>query len=443
MRKGQLHGTLFRPPVSTAQQDCHPQVVAAVQAQGKAGTTKATTQKNTKAAAGKCKTKPKPQFGALPLQQARVLNQLQALTLKSSPAKQSTGTENAAPAPTGFPTRRKPPATKQPAKPAHPRLQKLRRAILASLGDTDSEVESPLSQHPQARQQDSPPPPAHSAESPHAQQASTPSRLQPVSVPEAPTADSPDSMALFTPVCGQAPLSCSSQAVAPMSCTSAHQSSSRPGLLYSTLGSTSNPNSPMCISPDLWATPQQLQWELSQEHHQPQNTAEQQDTIQANRWPAASTSQMQAAVLEFGLDAVHSASKAPKSRLAHLSQVYSASDQATAPSYSSGVACGPDFNADPEYLDDFELSQSPSQPVDDVKAVDPLHALEPILLQPSGAKKRLGQSEMSQPIDGALDSPLGVAAHSAPCRAPFCQSFVLCHMTAATTQVMHRVASTA
>ena len=174
----------------------------------------------------------------------------------------------------------------------------------------------------------------------------------------------------------------------------------------------------MCNSPDLWATPQQLQWELSEEYHQPQNTAEQQGTVQANRWPAASTSQMQAAVLEFGLDAVQSASKAPKSRLAHLSQAYSASDQSAAPSYGSGFACGPDFNADPEYLEDFELSQSQSQPVGEVKAADPLHALEPILLQPSGAETCLGQSEMSQPTDGALDSPLGVAAHSAPCRAP-------------------------
>ena len=407
MRKGQLHGTLFRPPGSTSQQEFHEQGVAAAQAHRKVGTLKETTQRSAKAAAGKCKTKPKPQYGALPLHQARVLNQLQALTLKPPAAKQFKGTENVDTATTAVPTRHQVSAARQPNKPVHQRLQKLRRAVLASSGDTDSEVESPLSQPPHARQQISASP---AAELTDAHQASTPSRLQPASVCEAPAANSPDSMALSTPVCGQAPLSCSSQAVAPMSCTSVQLSNNKPGLPYSTLNKASNQGSPMCISPDLWATPQQLQWELSEEHDQPQSPAEQTDTIQAKRWPAASHSQLQAAVLEFGLDAVQTASKAPKSRLANLSQADGASGQSLAPDCCIGLACGRGFNADSEYLDDFELSQSQTQPTSELQDVQQPHALRQSLPQPSGAEECLGQSKVSQHYNRSLNSPLVVAA---------------------------------
>ena len=359
MRKGQLQEGLFRFPTFEEPEALREQSANEPKAHRVDCTTKALVPKCSKAAAGKAKTKLKPQFGALPLQHARVLNQLQALTLNPPATRQASGRETTAQPAARNTARQKPPATKQGIKPAHQRLQKLRRSVLAASGDTDSEVESPFSQHPHTRQQALSPAAALQPACTDTHQASTPSRSPHVSVCEASVADSPESMAMSTPACGQAPMSCSSQLAAPMSCASAKHSHDRPAVSHHLLAARSNASSPMCISPDLWATPQQLQWELSEEaDHGPD---EQSVAVDADPVPAVSESQMHAAVLEFGFDAVQSASKVRQSRLAQLSQACSTSGQSSAPTSSSSFAPEPGFKADPEYLDDFELTQSQSQ----------------------------------------------------------------------------------
>lgn len=359
MRKGQLQEGLFKFPICEQANTSTQQSAAEPKGYINDCTKKAVASKCSKPAAGKAKTKPKPQFGALPLQHARVLNQLQALTLEAPAARQASGRENTAQPAASHIARQKPPAAKQSSKPAHQRLQKLRRSVLAASGDTDSEVESPLSQHPYTRQQAPSPAAALQPACTDAHQASTPSRLPPLNVCEASVADSPESMAMSTPVCGQAPMSCSSQLAAPMSCASAKLAHDRPAVSHHLLAARSNASSPMCISPDLWATPQQLQWELSEEADP--SSDEQNLAVDADPVPAVSESQMQAAVLEFGFDAVQSASKVRQSRLAQLSQACSTPGQVGVPASSSSFAPEPGFKADPEYLDDFELTQSQSQ----------------------------------------------------------------------------------
>ena len=359
MRKGQLQEGLFNLSTCEEPKASRKQSANEPKAHRVDCTTRAVAPKCSKAAAGKAKTKLKPQFGALPLQHARVLNQLQALTLKPPAARQASGRENTAQPAASNTARQKPPATKQGSKPAHQRLQKLRRSVLAASGDTDSEVESPLSQHPHTRQQAPSPAAALQPACADTHQASTPSRSPYVSVCEASVADSPESMAMSTPVGGQAPMSCSNQLAAPMSCASAKHSHDRPAVSHHLLAARSNASSPMCISPDLWATPQQLQWELSEEADV--SPDEQNVAVDADPVPAVSESQLQAAVLEFGFDAVQSASKVRQSRLAQLSQACSTSGQSSAPTDSSSFVPEPGYKADPEYLDDFELTQSQSQ----------------------------------------------------------------------------------
>ena len=266
-------------------------------------------------------------FGALPLQQTRVLQQLQTLSLSSTsaapPAKTSVSRQIK-----DFIPQRKPAASKQP---------KLRSFKLDPAGNTDSEVDSPVSQPAvhQHHHSHSPlrrrlvPSPAASQSAPQvldacstcnngplmctvafklpvadlsqtseSASALTPARTGPQTLPDSIT-DTPDSMAMSTPVCGQAPPGSTSPAM-PMSCSTTglqsvdHLRNAAPPLHAS----------PMCISPDTWGTPQQLRWELSSDSLSAvQNEIE----VQA---PMPTASQMQAADLQFGLDAINQAAAA-------------------------------------------------------------------------------------------------------------------------------------
>ena len=264
-------------------------------------------------------------FGSLPLQQARVLQQLQTLSISSTLAAPADKVPSARVI-KQFVPKRKPALVKQP---------KLRRTKVDPAGNTDSEVDSPLSQ-PVIRNQHSTE--ANSPRQPKASQsvpdipdacicadelpavcspapsllqnlsigsesasAVTPSRTTPPALPDCVT-DTPESMALSTPACGQALLSSGTSSAVPMSCSTTGIQSAN--LLRN--GAVPGLGSPMCMSPDTWATPHQLQWEpssnsLSAAQDSPQLPA---------KAPTPSASQLHLANLQFGLDAIKDAAAA-------------------------------------------------------------------------------------------------------------------------------------
>lgn len=264
-------------------------------------------------------------FGALPLQEARVLQQLQTLSISSTSAALS-GKAPSARHVKQFVPKRKPVLAKQP---------KLYRFKVDLAGNTDSEVDSPQSQ-PVTRTHCSPEvepprqlkasqsvPGAVDACSRHdglpaicspvrpllhnlslgseLASAITPSRTE-LAVPPNRITDTPDSVSMSTPACGQAPPSSGTSPVVPMSCSTAGIHSANPLRNAAASGA----GSPMCISPDTWAMPHQLDWKLS-----PHSLSAAQNSPQLlARAPSPSASQMHAANLQFGLDAVNDAAAA-------------------------------------------------------------------------------------------------------------------------------------
>ena len=263
-------------------------------------------------------------FGALPLQESRVLQQLQTLSLRSTSAAPSSKAPSARHIKQFIP-KRQPALIKQP---------KLHRYKVDLAGNTDSEVDSPQSQpatrphcsleaelprQPETSQSVpgavdacsrheglpaicSPIRPLHHL-SPSSELASatTPSRTELPILPDCIT-HTPDSVTMSTPACGQAPPSTGKSLVVPMSCSTAGIQSANP--LRNAVAS--GVDSPMCISPDTWATPHQLDWKLSPHslsaaHDSPQLPA---------KPPSPSASQMHIANLQFGLDAVQDAAAA-------------------------------------------------------------------------------------------------------------------------------------
>ena len=340
-------------------------------------------------------------FGVLPLQEARVLQQLQTLSISST----SAVPDNKAPFAKQirqFIPRRQPALVKQP---------KLRRSKADPTGNTDSEVDSPLSQ-PIIRNQHGPEadlprqstasrsfpevadacsyadggPAVCSPVSPllhnlslgsESASAITPSRTAPPALPDCIT-DTPDSMALSTPACGQALPSSGTTSLVPMSCSTTGIQSANP--LRN--GAAPGMGSPMCISPDTWATPHQLQWELSSH-----SLSAGQDSPQLpTKAPSPSASQLHMANLQFGLDAIKDAAAAEtaaagarrRSRLASSStmadHVAGLSDTDTnsergldaseGQSRHANQACDRGFGGyaeEAEWMEDLEVTPTPSQ----------------------------------------------------------------------------------
>ena len=317
-----------------------------------------------KSTAAKVPSKTKPskapaQFAPLPLQQARVLQQLQAFSLNKDTAAHSAPQTSHA---TSHPARQKQGLIPQ-KKPTVPKQYKLQSFCLDSAGNTDSEVESPVSQ-----------PPAHSCSASLAAQpeldikaspfletasASTPARSAPQAFLES-IADSPESMAMSTPACGQQPPSSEASPLVPMSCcsTAGNASADHPkAIAQPPFGS------PMCISPDTWATPQQLQWELSSDSLSAlQDSPHSAPTAHAS---SPTASQLQAANLHFGFDAIKGAAASggggggggggARSRLASSTLADQLSEAGSSGSGEGG------FDGDADWMEDLEVTQSPSQ----------------------------------------------------------------------------------
>ena len=326
MRKnGSDHRNSALPPVSpdklywrTGQTRNDTKLNTRSNAQGRHG---ATSNLSSKENAGTKSTK----FGSLPLQQARVLQQLQTLSISSTSAAPADKAPSARTIKQFIP-KRKPALVKQP---------KLHRSKVDSAGNTDSEVDSPLSQpvirnhhiteadlprQPKASQSvpdiadacsyadDLPavcsPAPSllqNMSISSESASAVTPSRTAPPALPNC-IIDTPDSMALSTPACGQALPSSGTSSVVPMSCSTTGIQSAN--LLRN--GAAFGMGSPMCISPDTWATPHQLQWELSSHSL---STAQDSPQLSAKA-PSPSASQLHLANLQFGLNAIKDAAAA-------------------------------------------------------------------------------------------------------------------------------------
>ncbi|KAL0038505.1 hypothetical protein WJX77_008798 [Trebouxia sp. C0004] len=313
-------------------------------------------------------SKPPAQFAPLPLQQARVLQQLRDLSLNSDTAI------------TSAPASEVSEALHARAHTAHHknslgpnrrtgllRQRKLQSTRFNSAGNTDSEVESPVSQ-----------PPTHKHFSPlilqselqvqsssisETEVASTPARSTPqtsLALRES-VADSPESIAMSTPACGQAPPSSEESPPVPMSCSTAGAKSTN----HSNIKAPSPFGSPMCMSPDTWATPQQLQWELSAESTVTKRVTALSASPQVPpQVPSPTASQLQAANLEFGFDAIKAAGVGSsgagvKSRLASSTLA----DQLP----ESPSSCGDQnrayggFDRDAEWMEDLEVTQSQSQ----------------------------------------------------------------------------------
>ena len=283
-------------------------------AQGRNGDTAKVSSKN-KAGAKE------QRFGTLPLQQARVLQQLQSLSISSTSAVPADKAPSAALTKQFIP-RRKAALVKQP---------KLRRSRVDPAGSTDSEVDSPLSQpvirNHHSTKADLPRQPKASQSFPEiadacsyaegvpaicspvpsllhlslgseSASAVTPSRTALPAFPNCIT-DTPESMALSTPACGQALPSSSTSSVATMSCSTTGIQSANPVRT----GVAAEVGSPMCTSPDTWATPHQLQWELSSH-----SLSAAQDSPQLPaKALSPSASQLHLANLQFGLDAIKDA----------------------------------------------------------------------------------------------------------------------------------------
>lgn len=343
-------------------------------------------------------------FGTLPLQEARVLQQLQTLSITAAPADKATFGRPIK----QFVPKRKPSFVKQP---------KLRRSKVDLTGNTDSEVDSPQSQAvlhqrhspealvarqtkalPAAASQSAlnvadacshaygtpavctVPPGLLSSQSPISAQASavTPARTALHLLPDCIT-DTPESMAMSTPACGQALPSSATSTILPMSCSTTGNQSARH------LRNAAAPlaGSPMCISPDTWATPQQLQWEL------PSNSlpAVQDPPQPPTRAFSPSASQLHLANLQFGLDAINEAAAAAataaagtrrRSRLASRTMADLADNDTDANNIGelegcSGASGGVEewsqgsnrafggFAEDAEWLEDLEVTPTLSQ----------------------------------------------------------------------------------
>ena len=299
------------------------------------------------------------QFAPLPLQQARVLQQLQAISLNTKAA-----SHKVSEAPLAHPARQARHLLPR-RKPVVSRQHKLQSLKYDSAGNTDSEIESPLSQ-PRSFEQLSPvaaDPELQVRRSPaEAGSASTPARSAPENLEENvidSVADSPESMAMSTPACGQQPPSSGASPLIPMSCSTAGNRSVDQPRLSAMLPF----GSPMCISPDNWGTPQQIQWEVSTDNPSAGHGSPQAASQHA---PLPSASQLQAANLEFGFDAIKAAGGAAKSRLASTTSAARLSESASRDDGGHMGFEGLDGNA--EWMDDFEVTPSMSEDDDDADA---------------------------------------------------------------------------
>jgi len=303
------------------------------------------------------------QFAPLPLQQAHVLQQLRAFSLNSNTATPSAPASEASEAlHAKAHTARQKVSFGPPRRTGLPRQQKLQSTRFNFAGNTDSEVESPLSQ-----------PPTHKRFNPivlqselqvqsssfsEAESASTPARSAPQtsSALRESVADSPESVAMSTPACGQALPSSEASPPVPMSCCTAGAKSVKHSNIKAPLSS----GSPMCMSPDTWATPQQLQWELSAESV----TALAVSPQVPSQVPSPTASQLQAADLEFGFDAikaagVDSSGAGVKSRLASSTLADQLSESPSGSGDRDRAYGG--FDRDAEWMEDLEVTQSQSQ----------------------------------------------------------------------------------
>ena len=302
------------------------------------------------------------QFAPLPLQQARVLQQLRAFSLNSDTATTSAPGSEASEAlhakahtaiqKVSFGPNRRPGLLRQ---------QKLQSTRFNSAGNTDSEVESPLSQ-PLTHKRFSPTVlqselQVQSSSFSAAESAATPVRNAPQtsSALRESVADSPESVAMSTPECGQAPPSSEASPPVLMSCSSAGAKSTNHINIKAPLPF----GSPMCMSPDTWATPQQLQWELSAESV----TALSASPQVPSQVPSPTASQLQAANLDFGFDAIKAAGVGSsgagvKSRLASSTLADQLSESPSGSGDRDRAYGG--FDRDAEWMEDLEVTQSQS-----------------------------------------------------------------------------------
>lgn len=308
-------------------------------------------------------SKPPAQFAPLPLQQARVLQQLRAFSLNSNTATTSAPASEVSEAlHAKAHTARQKNSFGPNRRTGLLRQQKLHSTRFNSAGNTDSEVESPVLQ-----------PPTHKRFSPlvlqselqvqsssfsETESASTPARSIPQtsSALRESVADSPESMAMSTPACGQAPPSSEASPPVPMSCCTAGAKSTN----HSNIKAPPPFGFPMCMSPDTWATPQQLQWELSAESI----TALSASPQVPPQVPSPTASQLQAANLEFGFDAIKAAgvgssSAGVKSRLASSTLADQLSESPSSCGDQDRAYRG--FDGDAEWMEDLEVTQSQSQ----------------------------------------------------------------------------------
>ncbi|KAL0052967.1 hypothetical protein WJX82_010519 [Trebouxia sp. C0006] len=246
------------------------------------------------------------------------------------------------------------------------RQQKLQSTRFNSAGNTDSEVESPLSQ-PLTHKRFSPTVlqselQVQSSSFSAAESAATPVRNAPQtsSALRESVADSPESVAMSTPECGQAPPSSEASPPVLMSCSSAGAKSTNHINIKAPLPF----GSPMCMSPDTWATPQQLQWELSAESV----TALSASPQVPSQVPSPTASQLQAANLDFGFDAIKAAGVGSsgagvKSRLASSTLADQLSESPSGSGDRDRAYGG--FDRDAEWMEDLEVTQSQSLPPSD------------------------------------------------------------------------------
>ena len=314
--------------------------------------TRFTTSAQARNAPSKNKPKKAPvHFAPLPLQQARVLQQLQTFSLNVS-----TAGDSASEMPhSGVQPARQLRGLALHKKPAVPRHNRLHSSWFDSAGNTDSEVDSPMSQ-PGAKRS--------SSVAAHTELNTTPFPPKaPASTPTYCTsadylAESPACMTMTTPPCGQPPEKSEASPLAAMSCSTADITSAN----HSHKSALPSCGSPMCMSPDTWGTPQQLQWELSTEGL---SDMQQSPQLAPPRAPSAIDSQLQAAHLQVSLDAMKGAAATcsgfTKSRLASSTLA----DQLSRAASSDGVSDRGfgSFAGDTEWMEDLEVTQlqSPSQ----------------------------------------------------------------------------------
>ena len=303
------------------------------------------------------------QFAPLPLQQARVLQQLKAFSLNSDTA---TTSAPASETPEALHAKTHKAIQKVSLgpnrRPGLLRQHKLQSTRFNSAGNTDSEVESPISQPlthksfcPLDLQSELQ---AQPSSFPETEYTSTPARSVPQTslVSADSIADSPESMAMSTPACGQAPPSSEASPSVPMSCSTAGAKSTN----HSNIKAPLPFGSSMCMSPDTWATPQQLQWELSAESI----TALSASPQVPSQMSSPTASQLQAANLKFGFDAIKAAGVGSscagvKSRLASSTLADQLSESPSSCGDRDRAYGG--FDRDAEWMEDLEVTQSQSQ----------------------------------------------------------------------------------